>query len=176
MLAPMQTDVPMARLAANGLEIGYDVHGEGPPLVMLHSASSSGREDFAAQLPLLRRSFTCYLPDARGHATTRWDAADGFRYDWLVDDLEAFADALGLADLPPARVLDGGGDGPAVRRAPAGAAAVARGGRDLATPRAPDVGRAPDDGPGVHQATTRAGRPTSRAGTIPSRAPARGSA
>ncbi len=97
MLAPMQTDVPMARLAANGLEIGYDVHGEGPPLLLLHSASSSGREDFAAQLPLLRRSFTCYLPDARGHATTRWDAADGFRYDWLVDDLEAFADALGLA-------------------------------------------------------------------------------
>ena len=44
---------------------------------------------FAAQLPLLRRSFHCYLPDARGHATTRWDAGDGFRYDWLVDDLEA---------------------------------------------------------------------------------------
>ncbi len=87
----------MAHVAANGLDIGYDVDGEGPPLVLLHSASSSGREDFAAQLPLLRRSFTCYLPDARGHATTRWDAADGFRYDWLVDDLEAFVDALGVA-------------------------------------------------------------------------------
>jgi 3-oxoadipate enol-lactonase len=97
MLAAMRTDVPMARVTANGLDIGYDVEGEGPPLVMLHSASSSGREDYAAQLPLLRRSFTCYLPDARGHATTRWDAANGFQYDWLVDDLEAFADALGLA-------------------------------------------------------------------------------
>ena len=96
-LARMSTDVPMARVRANGLDIGYDETGDGPPLVLLHSASSSGREDFAAQLPLLRRSFHCYLPDARGHATTRWDAADGFRYDWLVDDLEAFADALGLA-------------------------------------------------------------------------------
>ncbi len=86
----------MARVRANGLDIGYDEAGEGPPLVLLHSASSSGREDYAAQLPLLRRSFHCYLPDARGHATTRWDAADGFRYDWLVDDLEAFAGALGL--------------------------------------------------------------------------------
>ena len=93
----MSTDVPMARVHANGLDIGYDETGDGPPLVLLHSASSSGREDFAAQLPLLRRSFHCYLPDARGHATTRWDAADGFRYDWLVDDLEAFADAMGLA-------------------------------------------------------------------------------
>ena len=99
MLAAMRTDVPMARIAANGLDIGYDVDGEGPPLVLLHSASSSGREDFAAQLPTLRRMFTCYLPDARGHATTRWDAADGFRYDWLVDDLEAFADALGFGSF-----------------------------------------------------------------------------
>ena len=96
MLAAMRTDVPMARVAANGLDIGYDVDGDGPPLVLLHSASSSGREDFAAQLPMLRRTFTCYLPDARGHATTRWDAADGFSYDWLVDDLVAFADTLGL--------------------------------------------------------------------------------
>src|SRR4029079_4417762 len=99
-LAPMRTDVPMARVRANGRDIGYDEPGDGPPLVLLHSASSSGREDFAAQLPLLRRSFHCYLPDARGHATTRWDAADGFRYDWTVADLEAFADAMGLATFP----------------------------------------------------------------------------
>jgi pimeloyl-ACP methyl ester carboxylesterase len=92
----MRTDVPMARVAANGLDIGYDVDGDGPPLVLLHSASSSGREDYAAQLPSLRRSFTCYLPDARGHATTRWDVTDGFRCDWLVEDLVAFTDALGI--------------------------------------------------------------------------------
>ena len=122
----MSTDVPMARVRANGLDIGYDETGDGPPLVLLHSASSSGREDFAAQLPLLRRSFHCYLPDARGHATTRWDAADGFRYDWLVDDLEAFADALGLGDVPPARVLDGRRDRAPVRGSSPRAAAVAR--------------------------------------------------
>jgi pimeloyl-ACP methyl ester carboxylesterase len=37
------------------------------------------------------------VPDARGHGRTRWDAADGFRYDWLVDDLASFVDELGLA-------------------------------------------------------------------------------
>jgi pimeloyl-ACP methyl ester carboxylesterase len=89
--------VPAIR--ANGLDIGYAVEGAGPPLIMLHGATSSGREDFAAQLPLFRRAFHCYAPDARGHATTRWDAADGFRYDWLIDDLEAFADALRLETL-----------------------------------------------------------------------------
>ena len=86
----------MPTIHANGLEIGYDVRGAGPPLVMLHAAGSAGSEDFAAQLPSVSRAFHVHLPDARGHGRTRWDAADGFRYDWLVDDLEAFADALRL--------------------------------------------------------------------------------
>ncbi|MBI3745934.1 MAG: alpha/beta hydrolase [Chloroflexi bacterium] len=86
----------MPFIRANGLDVGYDVQGAGPPIVMLHGATSVGREDFAAQLPLISRAFLVHLPDARGHGRTRWDAADGFRYDWLVDDLEAFVDAIGL--------------------------------------------------------------------------------
>jgi pimeloyl-ACP methyl ester carboxylesterase len=87
----------MPTVAANGLQIGYDVHGAGPPLILLHGATSIGAEDFAAQIPLLSRAFLVHVPDARGHGRTAWDATRGFRYDWLVDDLEAFADALGLA-------------------------------------------------------------------------------
>ena len=87
----------MPTVEANGLRIGYDVHGAGPPLILLHGATSIGAEDFAAQIPLLSRAFLVHVPDARGHGRTAWDAARGFRYDWLVDDLEAFADALGLA-------------------------------------------------------------------------------
>jgi pimeloyl-ACP methyl ester carboxylesterase len=84
-------------VAANGLRIGYDVHGAGPPLVLLHGATSIGAEDFAAQIPLLSRAFRVHVPDARGHGRTAWDAARGLRYDWLVDDLDAFVNALGLA-------------------------------------------------------------------------------
>jgi len=83
-------------ISAGGLEIGYDVHGSGPPLVMLHGATSTGREDFAAQIPAFSKGFRLYLPDARGHGSTRWDAAAGFTYEQLVDDLLAFVDALGL--------------------------------------------------------------------------------
>lgn len=86
----------MPVLRANGLDIAYAVEGAGPPLVLLHGASSSGAADFAAQLPVLSRAFRCYVPDARGHAGTRWDAGDGFRYEWLVDDVVAFTGALGL--------------------------------------------------------------------------------
>jgi pimeloyl-ACP methyl ester carboxylesterase len=86
----------MPTIRANGLDIAYEVHGAGPPLVLLHGASSLGREDFAAQLPLFSKRFRCHVPDARGHGATRWDVARGFRYDWLVEDLTAFVDALGL--------------------------------------------------------------------------------
>jgi pimeloyl-ACP methyl ester carboxylesterase len=86
----------MAFIRANGLDIAYETRGVGPPLVLLHGATSIGREDFAAQLPLFSRAFHCIVPDARGHGATVWDAADGFRYSWLVDDLRAFVDGLGL--------------------------------------------------------------------------------
>jgi len=86
--------MPVVR--ANGLDVAYETRGAGPPLVLLHGATSVGREDFGAQLPLFSRAFQCIVPDARGHGATVWDAAQGFEYGWLVDDLDAFADALGL--------------------------------------------------------------------------------
>lgn len=86
----------MPSVRANGLEIAYEVRGAGPPLVALHAAGSLGTEDYAAQVPMLSKGFLVHLPEARGHGRTRWDAAEGFHYDWLVDDLTAFVDALGL--------------------------------------------------------------------------------
>ena len=86
----------MATISANDLEIGYEVLGAGPPLVMLHGATSSGRDTFGAQIPSLAAAFRLYLPDARGHGSTHWDTTTGFQAAWLVDDLEAFVDALGL--------------------------------------------------------------------------------
>jgi pimeloyl-ACP methyl ester carboxylesterase len=87
----------MPTVPANGLEIAYETRGAGPPLVLLHGATSIGAEDFGAQLPLFSRGFRCLVPDARGHGGTVWDASAGFRYRSLVDDLVAFVDALGLA-------------------------------------------------------------------------------
>jgi pimeloyl-ACP methyl ester carboxylesterase len=86
----------MPTIRANDLEVAYEEIGSGPPLVLLHGASTTGRETFAAQIPALAESFRLYLPDARGHGRTLWDAADGFEAEWLVDDLEAFVDGLGL--------------------------------------------------------------------------------
>lgn len=81
---------------ANGLRIAYGTAGDGPPLVLLHGATSGGGDGFRAQIARFARTFRCYVPDARGHAGTRWDASRGFSYAILVDDLAAFLDALGL--------------------------------------------------------------------------------
>jgi pimeloyl-ACP methyl ester carboxylesterase len=86
----------MPHVRANALDIHYTEDGNGPPMVMLHGATSSALEEWAAQRPLFRQAFKLFLPDARGHAGTRWDAADGFERELLVADLKAFVDALGL--------------------------------------------------------------------------------
>ena len=86
----------MPTIRANGLDIGYEVLGEGPPLVILHGAGTTARYTFAAQLPSLTSTFRVFLPDARGHGATRWDTRDGYEAGWLVEDLAAFADALAL--------------------------------------------------------------------------------
>ena len=86
----------MPTIRAAGLDIAYLVEGAGPPLVLLHGATSSAADDWGAQRPAMRRHFRLYMPDARGHAGTRWDAADGWTAEMLVDDLAAFVDALGI--------------------------------------------------------------------------------
>ena len=86
----------MPTIEANGIAINYTVEGAGPPLIMLHGASSTALEDWAAQRPLFRKAFRIYLVDARGHGGTKWDVRGGFDRDMLVDDLLAFVDAVGL--------------------------------------------------------------------------------
>ncbi len=99
----------MPELDANGLRVAYLEEGEGPPLVLLHAATSSATEDWAAQRPLLRQHFRLYLPDARGHAGTRWDTGRGWDHDMLLADLVAFADALGLERFHVAGLSMGAG-------------------------------------------------------------------
>ena len=39
--------------------------GAGPPLVLLHGATSLGREDYAAQLPSMSKAFLVHVPEGR---------------------------------------------------------------------------------------------------------------
>jgi 3-oxoadipate enol-lactonase len=98
--------MPVVR--ANGLDVHYTAEGNGPPLVMLHGASSSSLEDWSAQRPLFRREFRLYLVDLRGHAGTRGGFGEPVSGATLADDLFATADALGLATFHLAGFSMGG--------------------------------------------------------------------
>ncbi len=89
----------MATVRAGGLDVHVTTEGNGPPLVLLHGASSSAVEDWSAQRPLLRRAFRLYLVDLRGHARTAggsFDAPGALTPATLAADLLATVDALGL--------------------------------------------------------------------------------
>jgi len=98
----------MPTVHANGLDIGYDLAGAGPPLLLLHGAATPGRQTWDALLPGLASGFRLFMPDARGHGRTRWDVADGFEAGRLVDDAIAFADAVGLTTFHLAGYSMGG--------------------------------------------------------------------
>ena len=86
----------MPTIEANGRTTAYEVDGAGPALVLLHGATGSGRDHFAGLRPVLATAFKCYMPDARGHGGTGWDAAESWTTADLIADLDAFVDTLGV--------------------------------------------------------------------------------
>ena len=99
----------MPTVTANGLEIAYLTEGEGPPLVLLHAAISSGARDWGPLRAVLRKDFRLFVPDARAHAGTVWDPTLGWSHAGLVDDAVAFADAVGLDRFGVVGLSMGGG-------------------------------------------------------------------
>lgn len=99
----------MPEVDVNGLTVSYTLEGEGPPLLLLHAATSSATEDWAAQRPVMRQHFTLYLPDARGHGATRWDTDLGWSHAMLLEDALAFAAVMGLERFHVAGLSMGGG-------------------------------------------------------------------
>ena len=83
--------MPVAEL--NGIELYYESHGEGPPIVFLHGAAGN-HISWWQQVPHFRERYRCITIDHRGfgHSTdpAQEDAAR------FVDDLEALLERLGV--------------------------------------------------------------------------------
>lgn len=54
----------------NGLQMYYEIHGSGRPLVLLHGALSGIRSSFAAVLPGLAARYRAIAPEMQAHAHT----------------------------------------------------------------------------------------------------------
>src|SRR6202049_3493734 len=78
----------------NGLNLYYETHGTGRPLILLHGGLSSN-EPFAPVLPLLAERHQVIAPDLQGHGRTA-DIDRPIDVRLMADDVAALIDHLGL--------------------------------------------------------------------------------
>jgi pimeloyl-ACP methyl ester carboxylesterase len=80
----------------NGLNLYYETHGEGRPLVLLHGGLGSG-EMFGPIIPALAARHQVIVPDLQGHGRTA-DIDRPLDPRLMADDIAALIDHLGLED------------------------------------------------------------------------------
>ncbi len=83
-----------AYVEVNGLNLYYETHGAGSPLVLLHGGLGSG-EMFEVILPILSERYLVITPDLQGHGRTA-DIDRPLDVTLMADDIAALIDHLGL--------------------------------------------------------------------------------
>lgn len=78
----------------NGVELYYEIHGDGPPLVMLHGGVTPS-EMFGAPLTEMAKTHRVIAPHARGHGLSK-DTSRPWSHDVFADDVAALLRHLGI--------------------------------------------------------------------------------
>jgi 3-oxoadipate enol-lactonase len=84
--------MPLAHI--NGIELYYEVHGEGPALVFAHGGGGN-HLSWWQNVPVLAQHFRCITFDHRGFGASR-DVADGPGPTAFVEDLRELLDHLSI--------------------------------------------------------------------------------
>jgi len=79
----------------NGLQMYYEIHGAGPPLVLLHGGLDTIETCFAQVLPGLAKSRQVIAVELQGHGHTA-DIDRPLSYEQMADDVAALIRHLGL--------------------------------------------------------------------------------
>jgi pimeloyl-ACP methyl ester carboxylesterase len=83
------------RVSVNGMQMYYEVSGQGDPIVVLHGAYMN-IPSMGAIIPMLAKTHRVYALEFQGHGRTA-DIDRPITYPNLADDVAAFMDAVGLA-------------------------------------------------------------------------------
>jgi len=92
--ASAQSEPDGATVAVNGMELYYEVSGEGAPLIVLHGAYMN-IPSMGEIIPMLAETHTVYALEFQGHGRST-DIDRPITYPNLADDVAAFMDAVGL--------------------------------------------------------------------------------
>ena len=84
------------KLAANGIEINYEIEGQGPVVTFSHSLACS-LAMWDEQVAALRGRYRVLRYDTRGHGQSSAPAG-AYTLEQLADDLHALLDGLGVAE------------------------------------------------------------------------------
>lgn len=90
----MNTKAIAARFAVNGVELHYEIHGEGSPLVMLHGGVNPS-DFFGAPLAEMAKSHKVIAIHMRGHGLSS-DTDAPWTYEQMADDVAALVSELGF--------------------------------------------------------------------------------
>jgi len=84
----------MATVKANGIELYYEVHGAGEPLLLIMGLGANAA-NWHAQIPILSREFQLIAFDNRGAGRSE-KPADAYSIHQMADDTAALMDQLGI--------------------------------------------------------------------------------
>ena len=85
----------MTRVAVNGIHMGYDVQGEGEPLVLLMGLGANSRK-WEQHLTVYRRYFQCILIDNRGSGLSDKPETGAYTTEIMAADTLGVLEALGI--------------------------------------------------------------------------------
>jgi pimeloyl-ACP methyl ester carboxylesterase len=95
----------MPYVPVNGLNMYYEVHGDGPPLLLLHGGSGSIPEKW---IPFFTPQFRVIAPEQMGHGRTA-DLVDcPFHYHEMAEDTVELMRQLGIESAVVVGYSDGG--------------------------------------------------------------------
>lgn len=92
----------------NGMDLYYERHGAGPPLILLHGGLGTIDEIFGRLLPALAMRREVIAVELQGHGHTA-DNGRPMTYEAMADDIAALIAALGLGRVDVAGFSVGGG-------------------------------------------------------------------
>ncbi len=93
----------------NGIRMYYEIHGSGPPLLLLHGGLGNGMQ-FEKQVPAFEKTHEVIVPDCRAQGRTT-DGDVPLTYHLLAEDAIALLDTLHIRRVDVMGWSDGGNMG-----------------------------------------------------------------